>query len=167
MRRCHIRRALAIGVGFAAILAATLLVRGPTAGADGPSEQADESTDKPAEPAETIDPLSVNATCYVCHMTFVREEISRVHFKEEVTCIKCHGLSAAHANDEDIGATKPDIVYKRNQVDEMCAKCHEEHDVPATDVIARFVEREITESPPVCTDCHGKHRIEPPEEEEQ
>ena len=36
--------------------------------------------------------MSVNATCYVCHLTFVREKISRVHFKEEVTCIKCHGV---------------------------------------------------------------------------
>jgi len=167
MRRCHIRRVSAIAVGSAVVLLATLLVLGPSAGADGPSDQADASDGKPAKPAETIDPLSVNATCYVCHMTFVREEISWVHFKKEVTCIKCHGLSAAHANDEDIGATKPDIVYKRGQVDKMCGECHEDHDVPATEVIARFLEREITKSPPVCTDCHGKHRIEPPDEEEQ
>ena len=52
-----------------------------------------------AAESETIDPLSVNAACYVCHMTFVREEISWVHFAEKVTCIQCHGLSAAHAND--------------------------------------------------------------------
>ena len=167
MRNRAIRRVLVIGIGVAGILAATLLVRGSSAVADGPGEPKDASGDKPAESSETIDPLSVNATCYVCHMTFVREEISRAHFKEKVTCIKCHGLSAAHANDEDVGATKPDIVYKRGQVDGMCGKCHEHHDIPATEVIARFVERKITESPVVCTNCHGKHRIEPPEEEEQ
>ncbi len=167
MRDRYIRRALAIGVGAAGILVATLLVRGSSAVADGPGEPKDAAADKPAKADDTIDPLSVNATCYVCHMTFVREEISRVHFKEEVTCIKCHGLSAAHANDEDIGATKPDTVYKRGQVDAMCGQCHEHHDIPATEVITRFVERKITESPVVCTDCHGKHRIEPPEDEEQ
>jgi hypothetical protein len=113
----------------------------------------------------TIDPLSVNASCYVCHLTFVREEISRVHFAEKITCIKCHGLSAAHANDEDIGATKPDITYRRDQVDAMCIECHDTHDVAARDVIARFVERKIDTAAAVCTDCHGHHRIEVPAEE--
>ena len=111
-----------------------------------------------------IDPTSVNATCYVCHMTFVREGISKVHFREKVTCIKCHGLSAAHANDEDIGATKPDVVYRRDQVNAMCGECHQEHDVAAAKVIARFVERDLAlQPPPVCTDCHGEHKIEPSE----
>jgi len=109
--------------------------------------------------------MSVNATCYVCHMTFVREEISKVHFKEKVTCIKCHGLSAGHANDEHVGATKPDKLYKRHQIDAMCAECHEDHDAPAVEVIARFLECKPNQSPAVCTDCHGKHKIEPPAEE--
>jgi len=115
---------------------------------------------------EKIDPLSVNATCYVCHMTFVREKISKTHFKAKVTCVKCHGLSAGHANDEDVGATKPDIVYKRHQVDAMCSECHEDHDVPAKEVIGRFIERKPTERPVVCTDCHGTHKIKPQEEKE-
>jgi len=109
-----------------------------------------------------IDPMSVNATCYVCHMTFVREEISKVHFREKVTCVKCHGISAAHANDEDVGATKPDVMYRRDQVNTMCGECHQEHDVAAVKVIARFVERDLAIEPsPVCTDCHGEHKIEP------
>ena len=124
-----------------------------------------EPAKEPEEKAEKINPLSVNATCYVCHMTFVREEISKVHFKEKVTCIKCHGLSAAHANDEDIGETKPDIMYKRGEVDAMCVKCHEDHDVPASDVIERFLDRKPPESPTVCTDCHGMHRIQASDKE--
>lgn len=125
-----------------------------------------ESDDKPKDSGDTIDPLSANATCYICHTMFVREPISKVHFKAKVTCIDCHGLSAAHANDEDIGATKPDVMYNRGQVDKMCSKCHEEHDVPANEVIERFVERKPAQSPALCTDCHGRHKIEPPEEEE-
>jgi hypothetical protein len=110
---------------------------------------------------EGIDPLGPNAACYVCHIPFVKEEISRIHLKEQIECIKCHGLSAAHANDEDIGATPPDITYERNEVDGACGECHEEHDVPAGEVVARFMERKLSpEQPPICTDCHGHHRIE-------
>jgi hypothetical protein len=119
------------------------------------------------EPRPKIDPLSVNATCYVCHTVFVWEEISKQHLAEDVTCIECHGLSAGHANDENIGATKPDTVYERNQIDAMCQKCHAQHDVPPRDVITRFLERKLTVSPAVCTDCHGEHRIEAAELEEE
>jgi hypothetical protein len=147
-----------------AMLLATLSAWGwlgedAAAGKSAESEGAESS-------GETIDPLSVNATCYVCHIPFVREEISKVHFAEEITCIKCHGLSAAHANDEDVGATKPDITYARDQVDKMCRECHETHDVPAADVVARFAERKLTQTAAVCTDCHGHHRIEEPAAEE-
>ena len=118
------------------------------------------ATDSHAE-APAIDPLSVNATCYVCHMLFVHEEISKWHLAKEITCIRCHGLSAAHANDEDVGATKPDITYRRDQVDAMCrTECHTDHDVPAREVLARFQQRKPAAAPIVCTDCHGDHRIE-------
>jgi hypothetical protein len=121
---------------------------------------------QPGEGEDRIDPTSVNAACYVCHMTFVREPISKIHFKAKVTCIKCHGLSAGHANDEDVGATKPDVIFARNQIVPMCMKCHKHHDVPSAAVVARFIERKLSpEVPPVCTDCHGKHRIEKPKEE--
>ncbi len=114
-----------------------------------------------------IDPMGPNSACYVCHMTFVKEEISRIHLAEEIGCVKCHGLSAAHANDEDIGATKPDIMFARNEVDKACGKCHPTHDAPATEVVARFVERELPKEPtPVCTDCHGEHRVAEAAEEQ-
>jgi len=120
------------------------------------------------KPGRTIDPTSANAACYVCHMTFVREELSKVHFQEKVTCIECHGLSAAHANDEDVGATKPDVVFTRQQVDPMCIRCHESHDAPARQVVARFLQRQLPLQPaPVCTDCHGRHKIEEPADEQQ
>lgn len=126
-----------------------------------PANQSD--PESPRDSAQTIDPTSVNASCYVCHMMFVREPISRVHFAEEITCIQCHGVSAAHANDEHIGATKPDVTYRRDQVDAMCGKCHKGHDVPARELIARFLSRKPKGWPVVCTDCHGHHRIAPPE----
>ena len=128
--------------------------------ADEPSDEQEPAGDE-GEPAE-IDPLGPNAACYVCHTTFVHEELSKQHLVEQIGCIKCHGLSDKHANDENIGATPPDVTYKRGQIDAACTiECHEEHDVPAKDVLARFLERKLPHSPPpVCTECHGTHRIE-------
>jgi len=122
------------------------------------------SADEPDEPP-MIDPLSANAACYVCHMTFVGEELSTVHFQEKTMCIDCHGLSAPHANDENIGATPPDVVFKRDEVDASCEECHEDHDAPGAEVVARFVERELADPHPICTDCHGTHKIERAAEE--
>ncbi len=145
------------------VLSGAVLSLGPQpAGADPPKVDADEPDDD-----VVMDPLGANAACYVCHIPLVKGELSKVHLKAKITCIKCHGLSADHANDEDIGATKPDIRFARKQVDRMCRKCHKKHDVPAWEVVARFVDRGISpKGPVVCTDCHGTHRIEPPPEED-
>ncbi len=120
---------------------------------------AERSSDSDEDSGDFIDPLGPNAACYVCHMTFVTEEISSQHKAQDIGCIKCHGLSAGHANDEDIGATPPDITYERDKVDAACTACHETHDAPANKIVARFIERKLTDSSPVCTDCHGRHRI--------
>ena len=155
--------AIALSVTLATSVAFVLLHAPHCVQADGSSD----ATGSDAKSTEKIDPMSVNATCYICHMTFVREPISRIHFKAKVTCIKCHGLSSDHANDEDVGATKPDNIFKREKINAMCVECHKNHDVPAGEVIARFLQRKPTQSPLVCSDCHGQHRIEPPEEEEK
>jgi len=118
----------------------------------------------PAEPDASSDDdqferMWANAACCVCHITFVTEELAKTHLEAKIPCIECHGLSAGHANDEDIGATPPDVTYTRDQVDASCEKCHKHHDVPARDVVARWLERPGPKLPPICTDCHGSHRI--------
>ena len=124
------------------------------------------SDDSEEEEEEFLDPMGPNAACYVCHMTFIFEELSKVHLAEKVTCVECHGISAPHANDEDIGATKPDKTYKRCQVNAACRKCHKKHDAKPEEVIARWIEIGLPKQKPVCTDCHGTHKIECPESEE-
>ena len=108
-----------------------------------------------AESPGEIDALGANAACYVCHIGFVKEQISKVHLSEDIGCIHCHGLSAPHANDENIGATPPDITFERDEVDTMCLKCHSMHEISAEE-LARY------QSHPVCTDCHGGHRLSGP-----
>jgi hypothetical protein len=117
------------------------------------------SREPPAQDASDV--LGANAACLVCHLTFVKEELARKHQFKGVACTRCHGPSVAHANDEHVGATKPDIVFPRARIDTACAACHRDHDVPARKVVARFLERKLpARASPVCTDCHGTHRIE-------
>jgi len=149
------------------------------AAAEPASEPANDSTDSASlesssddddeedeEEEEFLDPMGPNAACYVCHMTFIFEELSKEHLKEKVTCVECHGVSAAHANDEDIGATKPDKMYKRCEINPSCRKCHKEHDAKPEEVVARWIKIGSPKQEPVCTDCHGTHKIERPESEE-
>ena len=91
----------------------------------------------------------------------MKEPLARSHQLKGVSCTKCHGASVGHANDEHIGATRPDVTYPRDKVDAACAACHKQHDVPAAKVIGRFLERKLPARPAaICTDCHGTHRIE-------
>ena len=136
---------------------------------DSASQKSSSDDDDEEEEEEFLDPMGPNAACYVCHMTFIFEELSKVHLKEKVTCVECHGVSGAHANDEDIGATKPDKTYARCQINAACRECHEEHDAKPEKVIAQWIKIGSPKQEPVCTDCHGTHRIEclEPEEAEE
>jgi len=112
------------------------------------------------------DPLGPNAGCYICHPTFIKEELTTAHLQANISCARCHGPSIAHANDEDIGATPPDLAFKRGQINTFCRTCHKSHDAPPERVIARWRERRPAKPPPqpllppvACTDCHGTHKI--------
>ncbi|MBM4032047.1 MAG: hypothetical protein FJ291_09705 [Planctomycetes bacterium] len=114
-------------------------------------------------PQPQNDPLGPNAGCYVCHMTFLNEPLSTTHLRAGIGCVRCHGVSAAHANDENIGATKPDVVIKASEVNAFCRKCHAKHDVPPEAIVARWQAR-FPAGPkppptPTCTACHGTHKI--------
>ena len=109
--------------------------------------------------AKKDNPLGANAGCLVCHMTFVFDDLSKVHLENKITCAHCHGISAAHANDEEIGSTPPDKSFKREEVDSFCKRCHTTHNAPAAEVIKVWEKRKRRKGLPVCTDCHGRHRI--------
>ena len=145
---------LPVGIAAAVLLATGLLRDHHAAEVAAPHAQ-------PAAVDEEANPMWANAACCVCHIPFAKEELSKVHVAAKVACYECHGLSAGHANDEDVGATPPDVVFPRDRIDASCRKCHESHDAAAGDVVARFLQRRLApKPPPVCTDCHGRHRIE-------
>jgi len=101
-----------------------------------------------------------NSFCFVCHVNFKTEEFVVYHEVAGVGCMKCHGESLGHADDEG-HITPPDVMVAKGEVNASCgqAKCHPEADM----------KKEIGHRPfyagaeggkTYCTDCHGEHRIE-------
>jgi len=104
-----------------------------------------------------------NARCELCHINLAKEELVTAHLAQGVTCAHCHGYSAEHRDDE-MSATKPDVMFGRAEVAPFCLGCHGEHKSP------ELVEAFLTEwkgkrrengrlilAKPTCTDCHGTH----------
>jgi hypothetical protein len=109
-----------------------------------------------------------NSRCHVCHLNFAMEEVAVTHAKKDIGCADCHGDCDAHIDDESWATggtgTAPEIMYPQEQIDEACGECHDTHDAPADAVLQRWQDRcpEKTDvSSIVCTDCHGKHRLNP------
>ena len=106
-------------------------------------------------------PVADNSACHVCHTNYEEDTLAVQHARANVGCVKCHGLSLAHRNDED-NITPPDTMYAADVIEPACLQCHETHDAPAKKVLARWKERCPAKENPedlVCTDCHGEHRL--------
>ena len=106
-------------------------------------------------------PRADNSACFVCHSNFQDELIVTAHAKENIGCIKCHGSSVAHRNDED-NVTAPDKMFASVRIDKACRQCHEDHNASVRKVIKMFQARFPPNTDPknvVCTDCHGEHRL--------
>ena len=103
-----------------------------------------------------------NSGCFVCHADYEEEFLVKAHAPKGVGCIDCHGESQDHADDED-HTTAPEIMFPANRIDRACKKCHETHKAPPAKVIQLWQVRCPKKDDPfqiVCTDCHGKHRLE-------
>ena len=119
----------------------------------------DEPTKKDKE--RTSKPRADNGACHVCHTNYQEEPLAVTHARANVGCVKCHGQSIAHRNDE-ANVTPPETMYPVAKIDAACRKCHEAHDVPAAKVIARWQAKcpsKTNAKEIVCTDCHGEHRL--------
>jgi len=106
-------------------------------------------------------PVADNSVCLCCHANYEEEPFAVTHAKQNISCIKCHGESIEHRNDED-NVTPPDKIFAPEKIEKVCDRCHDEHDVPATKVVARWLERcpeKKDAKKVVCTDCHGQHRL--------
>lgn len=129
------------------------------------------------DPRSPIHPGRIAETCAQCHAS---PEIAKrtgvrliqplaafqasVHAralaagKEAATCSSCHGSHDIRP------AADPQSQVNHQRVPEMCGACHAEiAKVFATSIHGQAAARGLREAP-VCTDCHGEHRILGPSE---
>ena len=101
-----------------------------------------------------------NARCFVCHLNYQKEEIALNHAKADIGCAECHGNCDKHIADESWASggngTPPEIMYRRNEVNPACLKCHTKSKMDE-DAHEEFFAGKTEERH--CTDCHGEHRL--------
>jgi hypothetical protein len=123
----------------------------------------DEPTEEEKASAAAITEAAAgNMACFVCHANYRNEFIAQRHARADIGCVNCHGDSLAHRNDEN-NTTPPETMYPAEKIDPFCQSCHDAHNVPPKEIVARWKERGIGKTDPariVCTDCHGDHRME-------
>ena len=125
-----------------------------------------------SEPSSPVNPKNIAKTCAVCHANAemakkfqiplvrpVEAYLQSVHAravaadKRGAVCTDCHGTHTI------LPASDPASQIWRTRVPETCGKCHSE--IFATyskSIHGEAVARGVRDAP-VCTDCHGEHRI--------
>ena len=98
---------------------------------------------------------SAETSCYECHIDFKEEALAAVHERHRVTCVRCHGRSLAHMEDE-VRKTPADVTFKGKAMEVFCLTCHgrkRHYRVVAHEAEAKKDKRRT------CTQCHGSHRL--------
>jgi hypothetical protein len=76
-------------------------------------------------------------------------------------CAHCHGECDEHIADESWASggngTAPDIMYTRPKINPFCMGCHPKDKIDTEQHKPLFSSASEKK---VCTDCHGKHRLE-------
>jgi cytochrome b subunit of formate dehydrogenase/nitrate/TMAO reductase-like tetraheme cytochrome c subunit len=76
------------------------------------------------------------------------------------TCNDCHGWHDIRSHDD------PDSRVGRHRVVETCGECHEDVKETFYESVHGRLGKENNPDVPVCTDCHGEHRIRSPQDRE-
>jgi len=125
---------------------------------DEPLLLLDDSEEELAPPTGSV---ADNSRCFVCHFNYIQEDIAVTHARANMGCAHCHGECDDHIADESWASggngTAPDIMYPRAKINPFCMGCHPKDKIDTEQHKPLFAD--ITEKK-VCTDCHGKHRLE-------
>jgi cytochrome b subunit of formate dehydrogenase len=111
-------------------------------------------------------------TCAQCHASPAIARVTGVHLiqpieaykksvharavqegKAAATCADCHGSHGI------LPASAPDSQVNRRKVPDTCGKCHADIDTAFKASVHGVAVAHGTGEAPVCTDCHGEHRI--------
>jgi len=130
------------------------------------------------DPASAIHPGKIAATCAQCHASEKIAHQAGVHLiqplaayqasvharavaagKKAATCSSCHGSHDIQP------AANPASRVNHQKIPETCGACHAEiAKLFAASVHGKAAARGLREAP-VCTDCHGEHRILAPQDD--
>jgi hypothetical protein len=89
----------------------------------------------------------------MCHIDVADKVAGTRHQAKGVRCIKCHGTSLGHVQDEN-NQVKPDRIFTRRGIDNFCGTCH------ACSRTKGMAHAAIPAgNGRVCTQCHGAHKI--------
>ena len=116
--------------------------------------------DNGPQAAQPAGPQADNSRCFVCHINYMQEDIAVIHARADIGCAGCHGQSDEHIADESWASggsgTAPDIMYPRPKINLSCMVCHTKDKIDNDQHKPLFANFKKT----VCTDCHGRHRLE-------
>jgi cytochrome b subunit of formate dehydrogenase len=131
-----------------------------------------------SESSSPVHPLRLPETCGQCHSnpemvakfdipvaTPIEAYLGSVHSRkteegrEAATCSSCHGSHAIFA------ASDPRSSVFHPNVPDTCGSCHAEIDKQYQESVHGRAVRHGAREAPVCTDCHGEHRILAPDVE--
>lgn len=100
-----------------------------------------------------------NRRCTECHIDFLEEGLTVVHQTHGVTCMRCHGPSQGHIEDE-VRRTKPDATFRGPAMETFCLTCHSpgKHRRQALHAANAALPPATRKT---CTECHGEHELLP------
>jgi predicted CXXCH cytochrome family protein len=123
--------------------------------------------------------LAEENSCIICHSDIKVDYQAGTHADYDIACTECHGGDPSVTSME---AMAPKTGFRgkpmREDVPELCAACHADAELmkPYNIPIDQYAEYLTSEhgillsqgdtSVAVCTDCHGVHRILPPDDPE-
>jgi hypothetical protein len=85
-----------------------------------------------------------------------------VHGQEDMLCIHCHAETAEYPHPPLTVGTRREFslsLYRSS-----CILCHQDHYDPSLDGVHQVALASGDTRAAICTDCHGTHNIQPPEE---
>jgi hypothetical protein len=116
--------------------------------------------DNELDAGQSDSPKADNSRCFVCHINYMQEDIAVTHSRADIGCAGCHGESDEHIADESWASggngTAPDTMFPKPKINPLCMGCHAKDKIDTDQHKPLFANFEKM----VCTDCHGKHRLE-------
>ncbi len=116
----------------------------------------------PSDPRSTVNPNNIATTCAKCHLGVYEDFKNSIHSptvtktdKKLPACNDCH---------QSHQIARTDLSLFRQQIINQCGQCHEDVTKTYFDTFHGKVSKLGEARAAKCSDCHGSHKILPPED---